>query len=189
MPMPRHFSFSRYFIATTATSLLFAACQGDTTAPNESSGGGSRLAGQSPAAEPGDTARSAPATPAPSPSSDTGQTTPPAPPPATTIRLAVYVGIASPGADTLHSTPVANARVAVLSRTYSRSTGPDTLTVTETLVASGTTDALGNVSFGTLPAAGYRIEATVDGRPPANIQIAPPYSDEVSASIVFRPTS
>ena len=176
-------------VTTSAMLLLLAACQGDTTAPNESSDpGGARSAGQSPAAAPGDTARSGPATPAPSPASDTNRTTPPAPVPASTIRLTVYVGAATPGPDTLHTTPVANARVAVLSRTFTRSTGPDTLTVTEAQVASGTTDALGNASFGNLPAAVYRIEAVADGRPgsPASIQIAPPYASEVATSIIFR---
>jgi hypothetical protein len=60
--------------------------------------------------------------------------------------------------------------------------------VTETLVASGTTDALGNASFGNLPAATYRLEAVAEDRPgsPASIQIAPPYASEVATSIIFR---
>jgi hypothetical protein len=180
----------RHALAGTI-ALLLAACQGDTTSPSERSDpGGTLSAGEAPAAAPDDTAYGAPATPAPSPSGDTARTTPPAPAPATAIDLTVYVGIASPGVDTLRSTPAANARVAVLSRSFVRSsTGPDTLAVTETLVASGTTDALGKAAFGNLPAANYRIEAVVEGRAGsrASIQIAPPYSSKVAASIIFRP--
>src|SRR4051812_46387751 len=110
---------SRRHAFAGAVILLLAACQSDTTSPSERSDpGGTLSAGEAPAAAPHDSAAStAPATPAPSPSGDTARTTPPAPAPATTIDLTVYVGIASPGADTLHSTPSANARVAVLSRT------------------------------------------------------------------------
>jgi hypothetical protein len=178
-------------VATVAALLLLAACQGDTTAPSESSdAGGTRSTGQTPAAAPDDTAHTTPAVPAPTPPTDTGRTTSPPPQPASAIHLTVYVGIASPGPDTLHSTPAANARVTVLNRTFTRGTGPDTLTVTETAVASGVTDALGNTSFDNLPAAGYRIEAVVDGRSgsPASIQIAPPYASTVAASIIIRPT-
>jgi hypothetical protein len=170
--MIRHLS---RLAATSAILLLLAACQGDTTSPSESSdAGGTRSAGQTPAAAPDDTAH----------------TTPPPAPPASAIHLTVYVGIASPGPDTLHSTPAANARVAVLSRTFTRSTAPDTVTVTETLVASGITDVLGTASFDNLPAAGYRLEAVVDGRPgsPASIQIAPPYASTVATSIIIRPS-
>ena len=187
MPMSRH--FSRWFIATTATFLLLAACQGDTTSPSESSdGGGARLAGETPAGTPGDTARGTPGTPTPSPAGDSSHTPPPPSPPPSAIQLSVYVGVATPGPDTLHTTPAANARVSVFSRTYTRSTGPDTITATEKLVASSSTDALGKVSFDNLPAVGYRLEAVVEGRPAASIQIAPPYSATFVTWIIFRPT-
>ena len=180
---------SRRTAVTGAMLLLLAACQGgDTTVPSESSDpGGAHSAGQAPVATPGDTTHTAPATPAPSPSADTGRTPTP-PPSASTFRVTVYVGAASPGTDTLHSTPVVNAHVTVLRRTFTRTTGPDTLTVTETPVASGTTDALGNASFGNLPAANYRLEAVAEGLPgsPASIQIAPPYPSDFSTWIIFR---
>ena len=183
-------TLSRRPVLVGAIFIVLGACQGDTTSPSESpDAGGTRSTGQAPAAAPDDTARSAPATPAPSPSGDTSRTTPPAPAPASAIELTVSVGVASPGPDTLRSTPATNARVRVLSRTFTRSAGPDTLTVTESVVASGIADASGKASFANLPATGYRIEAAVDGLAgsPTSIQIAPPYSSKVATSIIIRP--
>jgi hypothetical protein len=180
---------SRRPVMAGAMFLLLAACGDAATSPEESRQlGGTPSVGQAPAGGSGDTVHTATPAPAPSPPGDTARTTPPAPAPATSIALAVYVGIASPGADTLRSTPAANARVSVSSRTFARGTGtgPDTLIVTETLVASATTDAAGKVSFSDLPATGYRIEAVTDGGRGA-IQIAPPYASTVATSIIIRP--
>jgi hypothetical protein len=164
---------SNHAAVTAAMLLVLAACGGDATSPTDPGAAGSLSASQVPPGTSGDTAR----------------TNPPPPTPASAIELAVYVGIASPGPDTLASTPAANARVSVLRRTFTPGTGPDTLIVTETLVASGTTDALGHASFANLPAAGYRIEAVAGTQPnsPTAIQIAPPYPSKVAASIIIRP--
>jgi hypothetical protein len=162
---------SSHALVTAALLLLLVACGGDASSPTDPGAAAGLLTRQLPPGTSGDTAGT------------------PAPVPASTIELAVYVGIASPGPDTLASTPAANARVSVLRRAFTPGTGPDTLVVTETLVASGTTDALGNASFANLPAAGYRIEAVAGTHPnsPTAVQIAPPYPSKVAASIIVRP--
>jgi hypothetical protein len=177
---------------STLALLLLAACGGSSTSPADNpTPGGSLSSGKAPPGTSGDSAGrpAQPASPAPPATSDTVRNTPPAPVSASVIELAVYVGVAQPGPDTLKSTPAANARVSILRRTYVSSTGPDTLTVKDVLVASGTTDALGNVSFSNLPGVSYRIEAVAVDHPaaPAALEIAPPYASKVAASLFIRP--
>jgi hypothetical protein len=160
-----HFAY-----ALVAAVALVAACQELSTAPSNSPGPAASAGGGS----------NAP--------SDTGGVTPPVTG-ATAITLAVTVGTAVPGPDTLEYAPLANAKVSVLRQTFTRGpgTGADTLTTSETVVASGTTDANGVATFQNLASASYRVEAVAAaGGQGASVWIVPPYAANVAATIVIR---
>lgn len=84
------------------------------------------------------------------------------PTPADSFTLTVHVGSGISITDTVHSVPVAGATVA-LSKTVwkfiTHGTGADTVAGTEVQVASGTTDANGDVRFEKLSLDLYRIQA------------------------------
>jgi hypothetical protein len=172
--MPRNATPHRVIILAGLV-LIAVACQDASTAPSPPGSPGTLADGGLPPGGSGDSAT---------------HSTPPTPP-ATSIRLAVHVGIAVAGADTTLNVAAAGARIVVYSRTTSRSTGSgsDTLTISEAVVASGTTDAGGNATFDALPALSYRIEATAAGAaaPPTSIIIFPPYPDKVTTTIIIRP--
>lgn len=109
--------------------------------------------------------------------------------PATEIALGVTVGTATPGADTLAYAPLANAKVTVYGTTLVRASGSgsDSLTVSEHVVASATTDADGKARFTGLPAALYRVEATRNGGGAASVNLAPPYAADVGVLLIIRP--
>jgi hypothetical protein len=108
--------------------------------------------------------------------------------PATVIALDVTVGAAVPGADTLAYAPLANAQVTVYGTTLVRAAGggADTLSVSENVVATATTDASGKARFTALPAAQYRVEAVRSGGGTAWATLAPPYAAEVGVVLIIR---
>jgi len=121
-----------------------------------------------------------------------GNPTPP-PKPVTSFTLVVHAGTPRVGAaDTLLTNPLSGATVSVTQRAYvsSPGNGQDTLTFTETLIATGTTDANGDVSFPNLKgAATYVVKAL----PPAGLALSAPtaiipnaYSETIKTTLVFR---
>ena len=109
------------------------------------------------------------------------------------FTLAVHAGTPHVGAaDTLQTDPLPGASVSVTQRGYvfTPGNGQDTLTFTETLVATATTDANGDVSFPNLKgAATYVVKAV----PPAGLNLTAPtaiipnaYSTTITTTLVFR---
>jgi Prealbumin-like fold domain len=166
----RRFIRGRPSIITGGLLVVLAACSdsGAISAPDDA--GAAR--GQTAAAA-GDTARTgAPFTPA------------------TSIDLAVTVGAAQSGQDTLAYTPLSGAAVTVYERKLvaTPGAGADTLTVSERVVATATTDASGKARFAGLPAAQYRVEAVRAGNGgSASVTLAPPYAAEVGVLLIIRP--
>ena len=119
---------------------------------------------------------------------DTGKTPPPTY--ANLITIAVHVGSSTSTTDTLASAPVAGATATVFKIELVPTTGgPDTLTVVETKVGSGTTDANGDVSFAQLPSVLYRIQAdgpAGSGLGSVSARIAPPYQATVRLPLILR---
>lgn len=124
---------------------------------------------------------------------DTSGSGNPAPKPVASFTLVVHTGTPRVGAaDTLLTDPLAGAAVSVTQRGYvfSPGNGQDTLTFTETLVASATTDANGDVSFPNLKgAATYVVKAVA----PAGLNLTAPtaiipnaYSETIRTTLVFR---
>jgi hypothetical protein len=110
--------------------------------------------------------------------------------PATSIDLAVTVGAGQSGEDSLAYTPQASATVTVYARKLvaAPGAGADTLTFSESIVGTATTDAAGKVRFAGLPAAQYRVEAARAGDGgTASATIAPPYAAEVGVLLIIRP--
>ena len=94
--------------------------------------------------------------------------------PVAKFTMFVHVATPQPGAtDTLATTPVAGASVSVIEETYTFTRGAggnDTVNITNTVVAKGTSDAAGNVSFPDLKGASvYLIEATPPAGSPLHI--------------------
>ena len=121
-----------------------------------------------------------------------GKPTPP-PQPVSSFTLLVHAGTPRVGAaDTLLTDPLAGAMVSVTQRGFVSSPGggQDTLTFTETLIATATTDANGDVSFPNLKgAATYVVKAL----PPAGLALSAPtaiipnaYSATIKTTLVFR---
>jgi hypothetical protein len=117
----------------------------------------------------------------------------PAPKPVSAFTLAVHVGTPHAGAiDTLQNDPIAGATITVAKFGYifTGGGGADTIQITEVPVASGTTDANGDVSFPNLKGeAGYVIRAT----PPAGLNLAAArvtipqaYSETIKTTLVLR---
>ena len=121
-----------------------------------------------------------------------GNPTPP-PKPVSVFTLLVHAGTPRLGAtDTLLTDPLPGASVAVTQRSFTVSpgNGQDTLTFTETLVATATTGANGNATFPNLKgSATYVVKAT----PPAGLALSAPtaiiptaYSETITTTLVFR---
>lgn len=117
----------------------------------------------------------------------------PAPKPVSLFTLVVHAGTPRVGAaDTLLTDPLPGASVSVTQRGYAFTggSGQDTLTFTETLVATATTDANGDVSFPNLKGAStYVIKAAA----PAGLNLTAPtaiipnaYSETIRTTLVFR---
>jgi hypothetical protein len=117
----------------------------------------------------------------------------PSPKPVNSFTLVVHAGTPRVGAtDTLLTNPLAGATVSVTQRGYvvSPGGGQDTLTFTETLIATATTDANGEVRFPNLKgAATYVVKAL----PPAGLALSAPtaiipnaYSETITTTLVFR---
>jgi hypothetical protein len=124
---------------------------------------------------------------------DTGRSGNPAPKPVASYTLVVHTGTPRAGvADTLLTDPLAGASVSVTERGYvfTPGNGHDTLTFTETVVATATSDANGDVSFPNLKGAStYVVKATA----PAGLALTAPtviiplaYSDVIKTTLVFR---
>ncbi len=88
--------------------------------------------------------------------------------PVAKFSLAVHVATPQPGAlDTLSTAPVAGAKVSVIEETYTFTQGQggnDTVNISNTVVATGTSDATGNVTFPDLKGASVYI---IKAAPPA----------------------
>ena len=123
---------------------------------------------------------------------DSGSGTP-APKPVAAFTLAVHVGTPHIGAaDTLLNDPIAGAAVTVAKFGYifTGGGGNDTVQITEVPVATGTTDANGDVSFPNLKGEpGYVVTAA----PPAGLNLRPArvilpqaYSETMKTTIVLR---
>lgn|SRR5689334_12261594 len=118
---------------------------------------------------------------------------PPAPKPVALFTLLIHAGTPHPGAaDTLQTDPLAGAAVSVTQRGYvfTPGNGQDTLTFTETIVATGTTDANGDITFPNLKGAATYV---IKSAPPAGLALSAPtliipnaYSETIKASLVFR---
>jgi hypothetical protein len=92
----------------------------------------------------------------------------------------------------MQSSPLANATVTLSSQTTTRKagSGADTLTLVETVVATGSTDAAGDVVFAGLTPLPYRIDAVrAGGGAATTIRIAPPYASTVRVAVIIRPNS
>ena len=125
---------------------------------------------------------------------DTGGPGNPVPPkPVPLFTLAIHAGTPHPGAaDTLQTDPLPGATISVTERGYvvHPGNGQDTLTFTETVVATGTTDADGDVSFPNLKGASTYV---VKSAPPAGLALSAPtitipnaYSETIRTTLVFR---
>jgi len=124
---------------------------------------------------------------------DTSGSGNPAPKPVASFTLAVHTGTPRVGAaDTLLTDPLAGASVSVTQRGYvfTGGSGQDTLTFTETVVATATTDANGDVSFPNLKGAStYVVKAVA----PAGLNLTAPtaiipnaYSETIRTTLIFR---
>lgn len=113
--------------------------------------------------------------------------------PVASFTLAVHVGTPRAGAlDTLQNDPISGATITVAKFGYvmSGGNGADTVQITEVPVATGTTDANGDVSFPNLKGEpGYVIRAV----PPAGLNLAPArviipqaYSATIKTTLVLR---
>jgi len=104
---------------------------------------------------------------------DTSGSRTPAPTPVSKYTLTVHVGTPQPSAtDTLSNTPLPGATVSVIQQTYTYTpgNGADTVHITSTVIASGSSDASGNVSFSDLKGtASYLIRA----EPPKGSTLGP----------------
>ena len=109
------------------------------------------------------------------------------------FTLVVHVGTPRAGAaDTLATDPLAGATVSATQRGYvfTGGSGQDSLTFTETLVATAATDANGDVSFPNLKGAyTYVIKAV----PPAGVLLTSPtafipqaFSETIKTTLVLR---
>jgi hypothetical protein len=115
-------------------------------------------------------------------SSGTGN---PAPRPVPSFTLAVHVGTPHPtAADTLVNDPLAGATVTVSKFGYifTSGGGNDTVTITETPVATATTDANGEVSFTNLKG---DVSYTVKAEPPAGLALR---AARVVLPLAYAPT-
>ena len=155
-----------------------AACS-DTTQPTVDLGGGNTAGGA-------DSGSTNPGTPGGGP--DTALTHPDNPTPVDHVTLHVTVARPVGGADTLSThDPVAGAEVSVLKQQLVPGPGPDTLTVQETLVASGTTDASGQITFSDLPGSAYRVVAkSPDGSSTSSSATGTPWTSEVAVLVLLR---
>ncbi len=154
-------------LMTVVILVAIPACSDDGSRANLT-GPSASLAGGSPA----DSARNGGGNP-PTGHPDTGVTTNPAPKPAASFTLVVHVGTPRPGAtDTLTTDPIAGATVAVFGQTVTPGTqqGADTLTISQTLIASGSSDASGNFAVPKLNGASVYL-----------IKVAPPAGSNLSS--------
>jgi hypothetical protein len=117
---------------------------------------------------------------------DTSTTSTPTPKPVASFTMIVHVGSVLPGAtDTLTTNPIPGATVSVFEQTLvpGSGSGADTLNVSQTLVASGVSDASGNFTAASLKgAADYAIKVT----PPAGTSFHPAttYFNQAFADVV-----
>ena len=126
---------------------------------------------------------------------DSGGPGNPAPPPkpVSVFTLVVHAGTPHPGAaDTLQTDPLPGASISVTQRGYvvSPGNGQDTLTFTETVIATGATDANGDITFPNLKGAATYV---VKSAPPAGLTLWAPtvtipnaYSETIKTTLVFR---
>jgi hypothetical protein len=125
---------------------------------------------------------------------DTGGPGNPAPPkPVSVFTLIIHAGTQHPGAaDTLQTDPLPGATITVTERGYvfTPGNGQDTLTFTETVVATGTTDANGDVTFPNLKGTSTYV---VKSAPPSGVALSAPtvtipnaYSATIKTTLVFR---
>ncbi len=128
-----------------------------------------------------------------SPHDSGGPGNPVPPSPVSVFTLVIHAGTPHPGAaDTLQTDPLPGASISVTQRGYvvHPGNGQDTLTFTETVIANGTTDVNGDVSFPNLKGAATYV---VKSAPPSGLSLSAPtvtipnaYAETIKTTLVFR---
>lgn len=179
-------------VVTNRAALLLAVAVVVITACSDSGGTQPNLSGPNPSAATGshgsgtDTAKNGGA-------HDSSGSHTPTQNPVAKFTLKIHVGSPAPGAtDTLTTNPVQNVTVTIMlpTYTYSGGAGSDTVNITNTVVATGSSDANGDVAFPNLSGTGiYLIRAdppTGSALGPATADVIKAYSDVVSLRMTLH---
>lgn len=176
------------WLMTAAIVVVIAACS-DTDASKPTLTGLNQSSSQG-----GSTGDSAKGNPPSNPGgghSDTSVTPKPGPKPVASFTLLIHVGSLLPGAtDTLTTNPIPGATVSVFEQTLTPNNNPgaDTVNISQTLVATGVSDAAGNFSAANLKGAAVYV---VKVAPPAGSNFGPAttYLNQAFADLVKLPVT